>query len=124
MSALDVAYLLRVLRTNSPGIGLSAAEVLLLCSIKPRTMAELQDLTGCNNGQLSRAVRMLIGSYYDEKAQKVVFRPLRLLERGKDPNSKGHLIRLSDQGAELIESAKLCGTVGSSMSRTTPKEQH
>jgi DNA-binding MarR family transcriptional regulator len=109
---------------NSPGIGLSAAEVLLLCSIKPRTMAELEELTGCTNGQLSKAVRMLTGSYYDNKAQRVVLRPLHLLDRDRDPNGRGHLIRLSAKGQELIDSAKLNGIVGFSVSQTTPKGGH
>ena len=103
--------LLKILRLNSPGLGLTSVEVLLLCAKGPNTMQDLQDATGCSNGQLSRAVRMLL-SYYDHKTQKPVLRALNLLERGPNPHGRGYEIRLSSQGKDLLSSVGLCDPVG------------
>jgi hypothetical protein len=103
--------LLKILRLNSPGLGLTSVEVLLLCAKGPQTMQDLQDATGCSNGQLSRAVRMLL-SYYDHKTQKPVLRALNLLERRANPHGRGYEIHLSFQGKDLLSSLGLCDPVG------------
>jgi DNA-binding MarR family transcriptional regulator len=109
--------LLKILRLNSPGLGLTSVEVLLLCAKAPQTMQDLQDATGCSNGQLSRAVRMLL-SHYDHKAQKPVLRALNLLERRPNPHGRGYEIHLSSQGKDLLSSVGLCDSVGLSCCTT------
>ena len=104
--------LLKILRLNSPGLGLTSVEILLLVSQRPRTMQDLHIATGCTNGQLSRAVRMLL-SHYDHRAGKPILRALNLLERRPNPHGRGYEIHLSTQGRDLLGSLGVFGVVGS-----------
>lgn len=103
--------LLKILRMNSPGLGLTSVEILLLVAQGPKTMHDLHIATGCTNGQLSRAVRMLL-SYYDHRAGKPILRALNLLERRPNPHGKGYEIHLSSQGSDLLMSLGIFEVVG------------
>lgn len=80
-----------------------AMECFLHCAEKPRTMAELEVLTGCDNGRINRAVRCLT-VWYDKRQEKVMLPRLYLLQRRRVINGRGHRIHVTAAGKRLLES--------------------
>ena len=96
-----ITSLIQAFRSNQGPSNLLALECFLLCAEKPRTIAELVEATGCSNGRVNTAVRLLT-PYWDEAAQKVV-RPARhLLQRRRVITGRGHRYHLTNRGRALL----------------------
>jgi hypothetical protein len=97
-----------LLRLNLPQgqAGLLSVEVLLHVAAGPRTMAELEVLTGAKNGPLSRAVRTFVP--WRRRSDGVVVVPaLPLLRRVKRPGQKAPVIFLSVMGWKVFQELEL-----------------
>jgi hypothetical protein len=94
-----MARLMTLLRLNLPQgqAGLMCVEVLLHVAAGPRTMAELEVLTGASNGPLSRAVRTFI-PWVRRSDGAVIVPVMPLLKRIKRPGQKAPVIFLSLTG--------------------------
>ncbi len=84
--------------------GHQAFECLLLCAEKPRTIAELESLTGCPNGRINTALRGLT-PWWDAKTETVIRPAMHLLQRRRVINGKGHRYHLTSQGKALLNPA-------------------
>ena len=97
----ELTPLLRAFREAGIKKSLLALEVVLLGAERPRTMAELEALTGVKNSRLSIAVRTLT-PWWDARAE-VVRRPaLHLLQRRRRFDGQGHRIHLTSRGRKLL----------------------
>ena len=97
--------LLAMVRLNDTQLSWLAIECLLHCAEHPRTIQELQGLTGAANGQTNRAIRSLT-VWWDAKAQKVVRPSLHLLQRRRRPKpNRGHRIHLTKAGFSFLHEA-------------------
>ena len=96
-----VTSLIQAFRSNQGPSNLLALECFLLCAQKPRTIAELVELTGCSNGRVNTAVRLLT-PYWDDKAEKVVKPAQHLLQRRRIINGRGHRYHLTSKGRRLL----------------------
>ncbi len=82
-----------------------AFECLLLCSEKPRTVPQLEDLTGCSRGRLNHAIRTLT-PWFDKGTGVVVLPKLHLLQRRRIVNGRGHRIYVTAAGRKLLSNDK------------------
>ena len=101
-----MARLLRDIRRQSNGIGLLGVEIVLHCAEKPRTVGELEQLTGANNGSIARAINQM-AIRYQPKSEKVQLPVLHLLAKTTRPEGRGFEICLTARGAALCRSAGL-----------------
>ena len=102
----NFAAVVQAFRRGSPGGQFSglAFECLLLCSEKPRTIAELESLTGCPNGRINTALRGLT-PWWDAKTETVIRPAMHLLQRRRVINGKGHRYHLTSRGKALLNGA-------------------
>jgi hypothetical protein len=109
----NVARLMTLLRMNLPQgqAGLLSVEVLLHVAAGPRTMAELEVLTGAKNGPLSRAVRTFV-PWRRRSDGQVIAPVLPLLRRVKRPGQKAPVIFLSVMGWRVFQELGLLGRGG------------
>lgn len=112
-----VARLLRYWRnSNQQGpAGLLQVEVLLLVAEAPRTIEELQHLTGAANGRVSTVVRQMT-PWWDQRRQEVIRPAHWFLQRRRRPGRRGHRIHLTSSGRAFLASVKLCTPVNSAQS--------
>lgn len=96
-----VTALIQAFRSTQGPSNLLALECFLLCAQKPRTIAELAELTGCANGPVNRAVRTLT-PYWDSNAKKIVRPAQHLLQRRRIITGKGHRYYLTARGRRLL----------------------
>ena len=96
--------LLRAFRSSQGPANLLALECFLLCAEKPRTIAELEALTGCPNGRINVALRTLT-PYYDAKTETVVRPAMHLLQRRRRLTGRGHRYHLTSKGKALLNGA-------------------
>jgi hypothetical protein len=104
----NTARLLTMLRLNLPQgqAGLLSVEVLLHIGTGPKTMAELELLTGAKNGPLSRAVRTFVP--WRRRSDGVVVSPaVPLLKRVKRPGRKAAMVCLSVMGWKVLHELQL-----------------
>ena len=103
MSCSQMTELLQVLRINAgqTPVGLLSVELLLHVSQGPKRMAELELLTGCKSGSLTRAVRSMC-VWFEPCTGKVHVPPLLLLQRRKCTNQTGYRIWLNCNGRKLL----------------------
>ena len=108
MSLAATARLLTLLRLNSKDgrVGLLSIECLLLVADGPKTLAELERLTGSPNGRISTAVRSLC-PWYSRKDERVVEPVLPLLKRVKRPDRRAPVVHLSAMGEQILREAGL-----------------
>ena len=99
------AELLQTLRRRTNGMGLLGVEVLLYCAQRPRTVSELEHLTGANNGSINRVINQM-AARYDATADKVRLPQLHLLNRLTKPEGRGFQYCLTRRAEEL------CGVAG------------
>ena len=99
---MNFVPVVQAFRRTSGSYNMLAMECFLHCAEKPRTMAELEVLTGSTNGRLSRAVRQLT-AWYDKKAEKVIRPEMHLLQRRRVINGRGHRIHVTAAGRRLLE---------------------
>lgn len=96
-----ITPLIRAFRSSQGPANLLALECFLLCAEKPRTIAELEQLTGCPNGRINVALRTLT-PYWDAKAGVVVRPAMHLLQRRRVINGRGHRYHLTTKGRALV----------------------
>ena len=97
--------LLSLVRANDPQLSWLALECLLRCAEQPRTVAELEELTGAHNGNINRAIRSLT-VWWDASSKTVAQPRLHLLQRRRRPKpNKGHRIHLTKAGATFLHQA-------------------
>jgi hypothetical protein len=104
----NAARLMTLLRINLPQgqAGLMCVEVLLHVAAGPKTMAELEVLTGAKNGPLSRAVRTFVP--WRRRSDGAVITPvLPLLRRVKRPGRTAPVIFLSVMGWKVMRDLEL-----------------
>ena len=97
----ELTPLLKAFRTGEGPSNLLALECFLLCAHKPRTMAELEELTGCANGAVSKAVRTLT-PWFNAKTGAVVRPRLHLIQRRRILGSRGHRMHVTAAGRRLL----------------------
>ena len=101
--------LLQALRRRTNGMGLLGVEVLLHCAQAPRTISELEHLTGANNGSINRAINQM-AARYDSTADQVRLPALHLLNKQTRPEGRGFVYYVTRSGEELCTAAGLrCG---------------
>ena len=98
----EMTPLLKAFRTGEGPGNLLALECFLLCADKPRTMAELEELTGCANGPVNKAVRTLT-PWFDAKTGVVVRPRLHLIQRRRIICGRGHRMHVTAAGRKLLE---------------------
>lgn len=82
-----------------------ALECFLHCAIKPRSMRELEVLTGAHNGNLSRALQS-VTPWWSSAREELIMPKLYLLERKKGKNSRAYQFSLSRTGFQLLQGKK------------------
>ena len=88
---------------NDQGPGnLLGLECFLLCSQKPRTIAELMELTGAPNARINLALRQLT-PYWDARAGVVKRPAMHLLQRRRVINGQGHRYFITSKGRRLLK---------------------
>ena len=95
------AVVQRFRRGHGGQFGGLAFECLLLCSEEPRTVPQLEELTGCSRGRLNHAIRSLT-PWFDKGEGVVVLPKLHLLQRRRVVNGRGHRIYVTAKGRELL----------------------
>ena len=103
------ANLLQMLRVNTPGSQVSAigVEALLRLTAGPRTAAQLEQETGCNNGTLIRQLHRFCVTY-DAKGEAVKVPHLKLIDRKQRAGRlQGHLYSISPDGWRFLRQAGL-----------------
>lgn len=98
--------LLQALRRRTNGMGLLGVEVLLYCAQAPRTISELEHLTGANNGSINRVINHM-AAHYDSTADKVRLPALHLLNKQTRPEGRGFVYYVTRRGEELCATAGL-----------------
>ena len=93
---------------QGPG-NLLALQCFLLCAEKPRTLAELEQLTGSPNSRINVAVRSMT-PYWDARAGVVKRPALHLLQRRRRIDGRGHRYHLTAKGRKLLENANPADT--------------
>ena len=105
-SATDCARLLSMLRLNTgprSNIGLCSIEILLLLSDNESlSTADLLELTGSTDGQISRGAR-LFAVWWDKKAGVVRKPELYLIQRRR--KGKQYWFHLTSKGRALLRQA-------------------
>ena len=97
----ELTPLLKAFRsTNSPG-NLLALECFLLVAEEPRTMAELERLTGCSNGRVNLAVRTLT-PWWNPETEAVVRPRLHLIQRRRIVCGRGYRMFVTAAGRKLL----------------------
>jgi len=95
------AVVQRFRRGHGGQFGGLAFECLLLCSEEPKTVPQLEELTGCTRGRLNHAIRSLT-PWFDKGTGVVVLPKLHLLQRRRVINGRGHRIYVTAKGRELL----------------------
>ena len=98
----ELTPLLKAFRSTKGRSSLLAIECFLLIAEKPRTMAELETLTGCTNGPINKAIRMMT-PWFDPKIGAVVRPKLHLIQRRKIACGRGHRLYLTSRGRKLLD---------------------
>ena len=99
--------LLSLVRANDPQLSWLAVECLLHCAEHPRTIAELEQLTGSANGNINRAIRSLT-VWWDASKKEVAKPRLHLLQRRRRPKpNRGHRIHVTKAGFAFLHEAGL-----------------
>lgn len=95
------AVVQRFRRGHGGQFGGLAFECLLLCSEEPRTVPQLEELTGCSRGRLNHAIRSLT-PWFDKETGVVVLPKCHLLQRRRVVNGRGHRIYITAKGQEML----------------------
>ena len=98
----DLTPLLKAFRSNKGRSSLLALECFLLIAEKPRTMAELESLTGCTNGPINKAVRSMT-PWFNPETGEVVRPRLHLIQRRRIFCGRGHRLYVTAAGRKLLE---------------------
>ena len=102
MTNQDFAAVVQRFRRGHGGqFGGLAFECLLLCSEEPRTVPQLEELTGCSRGRLNHAIRSLT-PWFDKGKGVVVLPKCHLLQRRRIVNGRGHRIHITAEGEKLL----------------------
>lgn len=98
----ELTPLLKAFRNTKGSANLLALEVFLLVAEKPRTMAELEALTGITNGRINRAVRTLT-PWFNPETGEVVRPKLHLIQRRRIVCGRGHRMHITAEGRRLLD---------------------
>lgn len=98
----ELMPLLKAFRSTKGSANLLALECFLLIAEKPRTMAELEALTGCANGPINRAVRTLT-PWFNPETGEVVRPRLHLIQRRRIICGRGHRMHITAAGRKLLD---------------------
>jgi len=98
----ELTPLLKAFRSNKGRSSLLALECFLLCAEKPRTITELESLTGCANGPINKAVRSMT-PWFNPETGEVVRPKLHLIQRRRVICGRGHRMHVTAAGRKLLE---------------------
>ncbi len=98
----ELTPLLKAFRSNKGRSSLLALECFLLIAEKPRTMAELESLTGCANGPINKAVRSMT-PWFNPETGEVVRPKLHLIQRRRVICGRGHRMHVTAAGRKLLD---------------------
>jgi hypothetical protein len=113
MNAAHCSTFLSMLRKNTnprTNIGLVSVEIMLLLAAHGRlSSADLIEMTGASDGQISRGARQFL-VWWDKKAQTVRKPELYLLQRRRV--GKAYYFRLTSQGRDMLRQAGVLTPAG------------
>ena len=121
MTGLEsTATLLNLARRYLPGGQVSALGLECLCLIaeQPRTVEQLELLTGAHNATITRQL-MRLCVHYNRRTKEVMKPDVVLLQRRSRPRDKGYRYHLHSNGRKLLASAGLLAPVSSDNHQTT-----
>ncbi len=98
----ELTPLLKAFRSNKGRSSLLALECFLLIAEKPRTIAELESLTGCANGPINKAIRSMT-PWFNPETGEVVRPKLHLIQRRRVICGRGHRMHITAAGRKLLE---------------------
>ena len=98
----ELTPLLKAFRSNKGRSSLLALECFLLCAEKPRTLTELETLTGCANGPINKAIRSMT-PWFNPETGEVVRPKLHLIQRRRIFSGRGHRMHVTAAGRKLLD---------------------
>ena len=97
----QITPLLKAFRSTKGSANMLALECFLLVAEKPRTIPELEKLTGCANSRINLAIRTMT-PWFNPETGEVVRPRLHLIQRRRIICGRGHRLHITAKGRRLL----------------------